>query len=154
MHPLCPLPRPTRDGDDPTQAPAEPCATEGELLAIMLPGTSAADGRWNHVGDVPAWTVIVCATLGCFRNTQHPEQRAGKRVLSLDVGLLVAGAKERGELESRVTNILSECREAGNVILMCAASATSPAAASCRLNKAPERVHVLKPALCELQAAC
>ena len=45
---------------------------------------------------------------------------AGKRVLSLDVGLLVAGAKERGELESRVTNILSECREAGDVILMCA----------------------------------
>ena len=46
-------------------------------------------------------------------------------MLSLDVGLLVAGAKERGELESRVTNILSECREAGNVILMCALSSAS-----------------------------
>ena len=44
----------------------------------------------------------------------------GKRVLALDVGLLMGGTKERGELESRVTNILSECRDSGNVILMCA----------------------------------
>jgi len=73
-------------------------------------------------------------TLGCFSYTRHPEGPAGKRVLSLDVGLLVAGAKERGELESRVTNILSECREAGNVILMCADRAVSPTAASCRLD--------------------
>ena len=43
-----------------------------------------------------------------------------KRVLQLDVGLLIAGAKERGELESRVTRLMQEIREAGgNVILMC-----------------------------------
>ncbi|XP_066395849.1 chaperone protein ClpD1, chloroplastic-like, partial [Miscanthus floridulus] len=40
-----------------------------------------------------------------------------KRILSLDVGLLIAGAKERGELESRVTNIIREVREVGDVIL-------------------------------------
>ena len=39
--------------------------------------------------------------------------------MSLDLGLLISGAKERGELESRVTNILSECKDAGNIILMC-----------------------------------
>ena len=38
--------------------------------------------------------------------------------MALDVGLLIAGAKERGELESRVTKILAECKEAGNIILM------------------------------------
>ena len=42
----------------------------------------------------------------------------GKRVLSLDVGLLMAGAKERGELESRVTNLIAEVQAAGDVILM------------------------------------
>ncbi|CAL5223254.1 g5736 [Coccomyxa viridis] len=42
----------------------------------------------------------------------------GKRVMQLDLGLLIAGAKERGELESRVTNLLSEIRAAGNVMLM------------------------------------
>jgi ATP-dependent Clp protease ATP-binding subunit ClpC len=42
-----------------------------------------------------------------------------KRVLQLDVGLLIAGAKERGELESRVTRLMQEIRDAGgNVILM------------------------------------
>jgi hypothetical protein len=34
------------------------------------------------------------------------------------VGLLIAGAKERGELESRVTKLIQETREADNVVLM------------------------------------
>ncbi len=50
--------------------------------------------------------------------SQLPEFLIGKRVLSLDVGLLIAGAKERGELESRVTKILAEAKDAGNIILM------------------------------------
>lgn len=41
-----------------------------------------------------------------------------KRVMSLDLGLLIAGAKERGELESRVTGLISEIRAAGNIVLM------------------------------------
>jgi ATP-dependent Clp protease ATP-binding subunit ClpC len=40
------------------------------------------------------------------------------RTAQLDVGLLMAGAKERGELENRVTRLLQESREAGDVILM------------------------------------
>ncbi len=38
--------------------------------------------------------------------------------MALDLGLLIAGAKERGELEQRVTNLISEIRAAGNVVLM------------------------------------
>lgn len=41
-----------------------------------------------------------------------------KRVLQLDVGLLMAGAKERGELENRVTRLVAEARDSGDVILM------------------------------------
>lgn len=33
--------------------------------------------------------------------------------MSLDMGLLLAGAKERGELETRVTNLIEETRTAG-----------------------------------------
>ncbi|KAH7289661.1 hypothetical protein KP509_30G013400 [Ceratopteris richardii] len=47
-----------------------------------------------------------------------PEFLLGKRVMSLDMGLLLAGAKERGELESRVTNLIEEVKKSGNVILM------------------------------------
>ncbi|XP_073053849.1 chaperone protein ClpD, chloroplastic-like [Primulina eburnea] len=40
-----------------------------------------------------------------------------KRVLSLDIGLLIAGAKERGELEGRVTMLIKEIKKSGNIIL-------------------------------------
>ncbi|KAG0600738.1 hypothetical protein M758_11G057600 [Ceratodon purpureus] len=47
-----------------------------------------------------------------------PDFLIGKRVMSLDMGLLLAGAKERGELETRVTSLIEETRSAGNVILL------------------------------------
>ncbi|KAL1347052.1 hypothetical protein HN51_020574 [Arachis hypogaea] len=40
-----------------------------------------------------------------------------KRVMSLDVALLMAGAKERGELEERVTNLIKEIISSGDIIL-------------------------------------
>jgi len=40
-----------------------------------------------------------------------------KRVMSLDVGLLIAGAKERGELEARVTTLIREILKEGGSIL-------------------------------------
>ncbi|XP_028551372.1 chaperone protein ClpD, chloroplastic [Dendrobium catenatum] len=42
---------------------------------------------------------------------------SGKRIMSLDIGLLMAGAKERGELEARVTGLIAEVQKAGDVIL-------------------------------------
>jgi len=33
--------------------------------------------------------------------------------MSLDIGLLMAGAKERGELEARVTALISEVKKSG-----------------------------------------
>mmetsp|Transcript_13989 Transcript_13989/g.33044 ORF Transcript_13989/g.33044 Transcript_13989/m.33044 type:complete len:748 (+) Transcript_13989:281-2524(+) len=47
-----------------------------------------------------------------------PEFLLSKRILALDVGLLVAGAKERGELENRVTKLIAECKADPNIILM------------------------------------
>lgn len=37
-----------------------------------------------------------------------------KRIMSLDIGLLMAGTKERGELEARVTSLLSEILKSGD----------------------------------------
>jgi ATP-dependent Clp protease ATP-binding subunit ClpC len=39
-------------------------------------------------------------------------------VLQLDLPLMIAGAKERGELESRVTRLVAEVREDKDVVLM------------------------------------
>ncbi len=46
-----------------------------------------------------------------------PEKLIGKRVITLDLGLLVAGTKYRGEFEDRVKKIMEEVRKAKNVIL-------------------------------------
>ncbi|XP_042388362.1 chaperone protein ClpD2, chloroplastic-like [Zingiber officinale] len=46
-----------------------------------------------------------------------PSFLAAKRILSLDVGLLIAGTKERGELEARVTGLIHEVRKSGDIIL-------------------------------------
>ncbi|GAX82036.1 hypothetical protein CEUSTIGMA_g9464.t1 [Chlamydomonas eustigma] len=41
-----------------------------------------------------------------------------KRVMQLDVGRIISGAKERGELEDRMTKLVKETKEAGDVILI------------------------------------
>eukprot|EP00884_Botryococcus_braunii_P013589 jgi/Botrbrau1/22230/Bobra.168_1s0061.1 len=46
-----------------------------------------------------------------------PENLKKTRVIALDMGALVAGAKFRGEFEERLKSVLKEVQEAGNVIL-------------------------------------
>ena len=46
-----------------------------------------------------------------------PEMLLNKRVISLDIGSMVAGTKYRGEFEERLKNTLREIRQAGDVIL-------------------------------------
>ena len=47
-----------------------------------------------------------------------PDILEDKRVLTLDIGLLVAGTKYRGEFEERLKKIMEEIKSAGNVILV------------------------------------
>ncbi|MEM9218390.1 MAG: ATP-dependent Clp protease ATP-binding subunit [Cyanobacteria bacterium P01_F01_bin.150] len=51
-------------------------------------------------------------------NQDVPEILVNQRVLSLDIGTLLAGTKFRGEFEERLKQIMAEMRQAGNVILM------------------------------------
>ena len=46
-----------------------------------------------------------------------PEALAGRRILCLDLGLIVAGTKYRGEFEERIKKIIREVSQAGNIIL-------------------------------------
>ncbi len=63
-------------------------------------------------------TAIVEGLAQRIINNEVPEGLRGRRVLSLDMGSLVAGAKYRGEFEERLKSVLNELsKEEGNVIL-------------------------------------
>ena len=50
-------------------------------------------------------------------NNEVPETLRDKRVMTLDMGTVVAGTKYRGEFEDRLKKVMDEIRNAGNVIL-------------------------------------
>ncbi|MDY0323619.1 MAG: ATP-dependent Clp protease ATP-binding subunit [Candidatus Carbobacillus sp.] len=62
-------------------------------------------------------TAIVEGLAQRIVNNEIPETLRDKRVLTLDMGTVVAGTKYRGEFEDRLKKIMDEIRQAGNVIL-------------------------------------
>jgi ATP-dependent Clp protease ATP-binding subunit ClpC len=62
-------------------------------------------------------TAIVEGLAQLFAGDEVPEALAGKRILSLDMGSVVAGTKYRGEFEERLKKIMREIIQSGNVIL-------------------------------------
>ncbi|MFP3043539.1 ATP-dependent Clp protease ATP-binding subunit [Treponema primitia] len=62
-------------------------------------------------------TAIVEGLAQLFSEEDIPEMLAGKRILSLDLGSVVAGTKYRGEFEERLKKIMKEIAAAKNVIL-------------------------------------
>ena len=46
-----------------------------------------------------------------------PELLSGKRLVSLDLAALLAGAKYRGEFEERLKNVMEEIRKSGNILM-------------------------------------
>ncbi|MEW9676461.1 ATP-dependent protease ATP-binding subunit ClpC [Lentibacillus sp. L22] len=50
-------------------------------------------------------------------DNEVPETLRDKRVMTLDMGTVVAGTKYRGEFEDRLKKVMEEIRQAGNIIL-------------------------------------
>ena len=62
-------------------------------------------------------TAIVEGLAQLFAGENVPTALAGKRILSLDMGAIVAGTKYRGEFEERIKKIMREITQSRNVIL-------------------------------------
>ncbi len=62
-------------------------------------------------------TAIIEGLAQRIADAKVPLSLAHKKVLSLDLGLLVAGTKYRGEFEERMKNVVEEATEDGNIIL-------------------------------------
>ncbi|MDR1453850.1 MAG: ATP-dependent Clp protease ATP-binding subunit [Candidatus Margulisbacteria bacterium] len=62
-------------------------------------------------------TAIVEGLAQRILQKEVPKNLLGKRVVTLDLGLIVAGTKYRGEFEDRMKKLLAEVKKAGNVIM-------------------------------------
>lgn len=91
-------------------------------------------------------TALVEGLAKKINNKQVPEWLQNKRVLSLDVGNLVAGSVFRGEFEQRLKAILEEIVEVKDVILFIDEIHTAIGAGS-GSGGGPEMSNILKPAL-------
>jgi ATP-dependent Clp protease ATP-binding subunit ClpC len=81
-----------------------------------------------------------------------PETLMGKRLLTLDIGSLVAGTKYRGEFEERLKKIVEEVRSSGNCVLFIDELHTLVGAGAA--EGAVDAANILKPSLARGELQC
>lgn len=85
-------------------------------------------------------------------NNEVPETLRNKRVMTLDMGTVVAGTKYRGEFEDRLKKVMDEIRQAGNIILFIDELHTLIGAGGA--EGAIDASNILKPSLARGELQC
>ncbi len=85
-------------------------------------------------------------------NQDVPEALFDRRVISLDLALLVSGTRFRGDFEERLNQVIAEVQEAQNIILVIDELHTLVGAGS--LEGSMDAANLLKPALARGELQC
>ncbi|MEG0048536.1 MAG: ATP-dependent Clp protease ATP-binding subunit [Clostridia bacterium] len=81
-----------------------------------------------------------------------PETLTGKRIVSLDLGSMIAGSKYRGEFEERLKDTIKDVQKQGNVILFIDEFHTLVGAG--KAEGSLDAANILKPALARGELQC
>ena len=97
-------------------------------------------------------TAIVEALAQRIASADIPETLQGKRLVTLDMGALVAGTKYRGEFEERLKKVIEEIKSSGNCVLFIDEMHTIVGAGAA--EGAVDAANILKPSLARGELQC
>ena len=116
---------------------------EERLIAVLL---RRSKNNPCLVGEAGVGkTAIVESVASRIVQGRVPDELKNKRILSLELAMVVAGTKYRGEFEEKIKNILAEVRGAGDIILFIDEIHTVVGAGGA--EGAIDASNILKPAL-------
>ncbi len=97
-------------------------------------------------------TAIVEALAQRIITGEVPDSLQGKRLVTLDMGALVAGTKYRGEFEERLKKVVDEIKNSGNCVLFIDEIHTMVGAGAA--EGAVDAANILKPSLARGELQC
>lgn len=97
-------------------------------------------------------TAIAEAIAHRIANNDVPETLQGRRLVTLDIGSLVAGTKYRGEFEERFKKVIEEIKTAGNCVIFVDEIHTLVGAGAA--EGAVDAASILKPSLARGEIQC
>ena len=97
-------------------------------------------------------TAIVEALAQLISKGEVPDTLQGKRLVTLDMGALVAGTKYRGEFEERLKKVIEEIKSSGNCVLFIDEIHTIVGAGAA--EGAVDASNILKPSLARGEIQC
>lgn len=98
------------------------------------------------IGEAGVGKTAIAEAIACrIVEGKVPERLKNKRIFSLDMSVLVAGTKYRGEFEEKMKTIISEIRDDGNIILFVDEIHTMVGAGAA--EGAVDASNILKPSL-------
>ncbi len=119
-----------------------------EIRRVMQTLTRRSKNNPVLIGDAGVGkTAIVEGLAQMLVSGEVPSMLAGKRVLALSIGVLLAGAKFRGEFEERLKSVIDEAQASAGEIILFVDELHSVVGAGTGSDGSLDAANMMKPAL-------